>query len=150
MFMRVYPFLFPGVTCLLFVGVMLDLFKGRDGSPPPWFVKWIVLGVGSTVSCLAIAFANSIQEVYLGQDKLRASGWKGVEEISLDAIESIDQTYISNPKLIVIRLRTQTKFGDRIRFIPIKWYSIFGSHPLVGELEEAIRRQPPALPTKKG
>jgi hypothetical protein len=136
------------MTVLVFLGLSFNMFTLK-GLPLPWCIKWIELAIGVVISIVAIAYARSVQEVEVGDHGLRVSGWQGREEIPFEAIRAVDQTILLSPKLIVIQLNRKSRFGERVRFIPEKWYSLFSQDPIIDMLERKIVMRPPPLPNSR-
>ena len=114
--------------------------KGEHGPINTWYAKWVVLLVGGLATGFTIYQAAIIQDVALCDGKIRVSGLRGTEEISLNGIESIRETRFRNPKLVIIRLREMSRFGKTVRFIPRGKGEFFGTHSIVDELSAAIKR----------
>ena len=150
-YQRVYPVFFAVLTVYGFLAFSLGWMKGEHGQPVAGYVKWIVLSAGGLATGWALCQAMLIQDVEMGNGMIKISGLRGIEEIGFDRIESIRETRLRNPKLVIIRLRTKSGFGKIIRFIPCGNGRFFREHPVVSELIAAVKKAtPPPLHTTPG
>jgi hypothetical protein len=131
-----------GIMALLaFLGSAFGGMRGKHDEPPPWYVKWLCLVVGSVGVAWTLSEAKGLCDVALTDGKIVVSGWRGVEEIPLRNIEYVDETRFRRPKLIIIDLREAGELGKVIQFIPHGFGVPFGEHPVVTELNAVIKRE---------
>lgn len=86
-------------------------------------------------------FAFRLKKVEIDDKSLYVSNYREEIRIPLSEIERVKESFLTNPKQVTIVLRSPSKFGSRIVFVPeLRFFDIFGSHPVVGELREIIKR----------
>lgn len=104
------------------------------------FLNEVELSVGGVITGWSFSEARGLYDVELGDEKIVVSGWHGVEEIPLQNIEFVSETRLRGPKLVIINLREAGKLGKVIQFIPRGFGVPFCEHPIVTELNTAIKR----------
>jgi hypothetical protein len=139
----VLPVLWLGV----FVGSTVLMFAGFPGlrisadSPQPAGAKWAML-IGSVVGSAAIYwFGVRLKRVELDRRALYVSNYLKEVAIPLRDVEEITENRWANTHPVTVRFRGDKGFGTRIVFMPKKrWFGFSAPHPIVAELETAVRR----------
>ena len=80
-----------------------------------------------------------LKMVHMGSDGLRVSTFTKTIDIPLTNIESVTGNPLLGDWPITIHLIAPCEFGSRIRFMPRQRFFIFGTHPVVDELLDAVQ-----------
>jgi hypothetical protein len=132
-------FVFPAVWIPLFGSGTLSMFLGAfEGPDPP--PRWIFLfawvaGVGFIWwSCVRL------KQVSVDDNLLYVSNYIKEIAIPLSEIYDVTENRWLNIHPVTIRLKSSSEFGDKIVFMPtVRFFALFGSHPVVSELKELAR-----------
>jgi hypothetical protein len=138
----IYPIFFGGMTALVFLSSLFGELRDRDNIAAPWWVKWTILTVGGAGTAAAIMQARLIQEVEMDDVQIKISGSRGIEEIPLTRIRSVDETRLRNPKLVIVYVFPECRYGPTVRFIPKGRGVLFGEHPIVSRIKRALTMLP--------
>jgi hypothetical protein len=109
---------------------------------------WILFVVGWIIaSGYVIWFARRLKFVSIDEDFVYVSQFHKQIQIPLAHIEGVKENFWSRPKLIALTLNHPSEFGKQIVFVPtpLLW-TAFHSHPLVEEIERAIKRNDSPVP----
>ena len=138
LYQRVMPLFFGTATVLGFLIFVFCRIQGTHGEPPEWYVKWIFLAAGALATTWTIVQAYLIQSVQMDDMKIGVSGILGTDEIPFGKIQTIKETRFRNPKLVIIKLASMSKFGKTVRFIPRGNGVFLGKHPMLDALSRKI------------
>lgn len=117
-------------TCALWLGG----FYGRNGLPPE-LLKWDFLVAWLVGSGFIIWFCGRLKRVQIDGDTLYVSNYSSEVRIPLTEISHFTQSYLSRPPTITVHLRSMSPVGQRIVFIPKFRWVLFGTHPLITEMQ---------------
>jgi hypothetical protein len=123
-------------TCALWLGT----FHGRNGLPPPEFVKWAFLAAWLIGSGFILWFSGRIKQVDVDEEALYVWNYGSEVRIPLAEVSHFTQTYMSHASTITIHLRSVSPVGQRIVFIPQFRWVWFGTHPIITELQALCDR----------
>jgi hypothetical protein len=138
-----WKYVFPGlwISCM---GVVLMAVAFQAANLPGWillFIGWI------TASGYLIWFARRLKFVSIDEDFVYVSVFHKQIQIPLAHIEGVKESFWARPKLITLTLNHPSEFGRQIVFVPThQVFAAFRSHPLVEEIEKAIKRHKSAIP----
>lgn len=130
---------FAVVTALFFARA--PGFRESHGGPTPGWIKWVFLATTVGGGALLYWFCGRLKRVELDRNALHVSNyWKEVA-IPLRDVEGITENRWVNPPQVTVRFRRGTDFGTSIVFAPkMRWLASTEPHPIVKELEAAVRR----------
>lgn len=114
----------------------LDLFLRGADSPPPEGVKWGFLAAwiaGTSFFCWACA---RLKRVRIEDSAIYVSNYLKEIRIPFDAVADVTENRWINIHPVTIHLRSATRFGNRITFMPKMRVFSWGPHPVVAELRE--------------
>lgn len=122
-------------TFMLFLAAM----RGKNGEPPPPEIKWFFL-LGLILGSAFIYWGCiRLKQVSMDEEALYISNYLKEDRILLRDIEDVRENRWINIHPVTITFRRDTGFGRSIVFMPkARWFSIWGSHPVVGEIQSAI------------
>lgn len=83
-------------------------------------VGYFIIGVGLLVVFLYSRYLFPLKHVWLGSDYLIVSSYSRKIRIPFHSITSIKENKWFNPRHVVITLRSDTEFGQRIIFTPLR------------------------------
>jgi hypothetical protein len=93
-------------------------------------------------AAMTYMFARPLKTVRVDDRAVYVSTWRKEIRIPLSQIDDVVEIALfgrMNP--VAISLRSDTELGRRIVFIPaVRWFSLFGGHPIVDELRDLVRR----------
>lgn len=146
-----YKWVFPllWVTIVVFSGSMLWLVP-KAGDDPVWlqFLPLLfMLVVGSIIYKLRIA--DLLDEVWMDGDQLLLRNRGEKARVSLRDVMNVNVTTMSNPRRITLMLRSDSRFGRNLNFIPAspaRFLGMFKPDPIATELIgriDALRGAPP-------
>jgi hypothetical protein len=139
-FYKFFPALWIPLFGLGTAGVFLNIFHDADGANPPAFVKWIFLCVWLAGSVFSYHLCASLKEVSVDEGFLYVSNYLDEVSVPLSEIGNVSENRWLNIHPVTIHLKSPTKFGSRIKFMPkVKPSSTFGTHPVVTELEDLAK-----------
>lgn len=148
-------FVFPTVWLAGFVAATVLLFttgglSEPHGLPPPPALKWVFLGVTVLGAVCLYWCCMRLKRVEIDEQWLYVSNYRREIRVLLRDIEEVFENRWVNIHPITLALRHETEFGSHITFMPkTRWWGFRRSHPVVHELENAIRRVrglPPGRP----
>lgn len=133
-----WKYIFPGLVIFV-VGLGAIAVGLQEKRPPGWtlfMLGWILSAV------YIIWFARRLKSVSIDDDYLYVSQLRKEIQIPLTHIQQVKENYWTNPKLITLKLNHPSEFGTKIVFTPAtRAFTAFRSHPIVPEIESAIRRR---------
>lgn len=138
-------FLFPAIWLPGFAVATVFLFRpgviDSNGLPPPPEMKWFFLLV-TVVGTFFIYWAcMRLKRVAMDDRWLYVSNYVQEIQVPLEQIEDISENRWVNIRPITVEFRRPTDFGSRIVFMPkTRWWGFWSAHPVVAELESAIRQ----------
>ena len=136
---RVFPLLW--FTVVAFSGAMMWLVPTRAGQPvwPQFLPLPFMLIVGFLVYRKLIA--NLLDEVWLDGDNLLLKNRREQLRVALRDVININVSRMFNPRRITVMLRTNSRFGRDLSFIPASprgLFSAFKPDPIATELIERV------------
>jgi hypothetical protein len=136
----VFPIFWIGFFGLATCGMWFAAFRDRNGNPPPDFTKWIFF-VGWLVGTAFILWlCGRLKRVQVDDEALYVSNYWSEARIPLTEVSHFTQSYMSRPPTVTIHLRSMSAVGQRIVFIPKFRWVLFGTHPIIIELQELCDR----------
>lgn len=133
----VWKFIFP-VAWISFMGIggIWSLTKIFIEPFAIWMLGGWVLG-----SAFIYLFASRLKKVSIDDQYLYVSNYRKEIQIPLSGIERVKETFLTDPKHIMIFLRSPSEFGSKIVFTPqTRFLGQWRRHPVVKELREIIGR----------
>jgi hypothetical protein len=135
----IYKWVFPllWVTIVVLSGSMLWLVP-KAGDDPVWLQLLpllFVLVVGSIIYKLRIA--DLLDEVWMDGDQLVVKNRGEKARVSLRDVMNVNATTMSNPRRITLMLRSDSRFGRNLYFIPAsptRFLGMFKPDPIATEL----------------
>jgi hypothetical protein len=123
-------------TCAMWFGA----FRDRAGRPPPDEIKWIFLAAWLVGSAFLVWFCARLKRVQVDDEALYLSNYWSEVRIPLTDISHFTQSYFSRPPTVTIHLRGVSPVGRHVVFIPrFRWF-LFGTHPIIVELQALCDR----------
>ena len=130
--------MFALITGLLFT---TGEFSGRDGLPTPPEMKWLFLGATVVGGLFLYWFCMRLKRVAMDEKWLYISNYLREIRVSLRDIEEVSENRWVNIRPITLEFRRETDFGATVTFMPkTQWWGFWRAHPVVGELESAMRQ----------
>ena len=110
---------------------------------------WILFVLGWIIaSGYLIWFSRRLKFVSIDEDFLYVSRRRDQIQIPLAHIERVQENFWARPKLIILTLNHRSAFGTKIVFVPTPLlFAAVRSHPLVKEIEGAVKRHRSAIST---
>jgi hypothetical protein len=139
-------FVFPTVWLAGFVLGTVTLFTtggfvDHEGLPPPPEMKWVFLGATVLGGLFLYWCCMRLKRVQIDEQWLYVSNYFREIRLPLRDIEDVAENRWINIHPITLSLRRETDFGSDITFMPkTRWWGFWQPHPVIGELENAIRR----------
>jgi hypothetical protein len=118
------------------------VYNGVRGAATP-ATQWLFLGA-FVVGVLYLAWwCLPLKQVVLAGNSLRISNFRSEVVVPLEAVERVTQSRLLG-RLVTLRLRTDTAFGDRITFLPNTRPGLlfWREDELMGELRELAGIKP--------
>jgi hypothetical protein len=107
-------------------------------------VVWFVLPLLIFGAVVIWIFVAPLKVVRIDHAALYVSNYRKEIRIPLSQVDDVIDAWIVNIYPITIFFRTETEFGRQIVFMPtVRLLGSFGRHPIVDELQDAIRRAKP-------
>lgn len=136
---RIFPVLW--LTVVVLSGAMMWLLPARAGQPfwPPFLLLPFMLVVGFLVYRKLIA--GLLDEVWLDGDNLLLKNRREQLRVALRDVMNINASSMTNPRRITVMLRTSSRFGRDLSFIPASprgLFSAFKPDPIATELIERV------------
>lgn len=130
-------FIFPAIWLIGFGQHMLsDLPKSFIEMNPDLFLSIGFFLVGVIIFGL---LAFPLKEVFIDEEFIYLSNYFREDKISLRHIERVSETFLTNPKLVIVRFKDRTIFGKRIIFIPQdRWFAPLRKHPIVNDIKDLV------------
>lgn len=106
-------------------------------------LRWLLFPLGWIIaSGYLIWFARRLKVVSIDDDFVYVLQSGGEIRIPLSQIQDVKENFLARPKLITLTLNQPSEFGTEIVFVPPPMaFAPLRSHPLVEEIERAIRRR---------
>ena len=130
----IYKIAFPVLFSLLaFVGTVVGLFNIHSDL---WF---LAIFWPATFAWL-LWFSARLKWVSVDDRLFYVAGLRTEIQIPFSEIERLEASFMWRPKQITLHLRSQSRFGKKIVFVPPQrsFESMRGGHPLVDELTAII------------
>ncbi|HEV8426549.1 MAG TPA: hypothetical protein VGQ41_01460 [Pyrinomonadaceae bacterium] len=131
-----WKYIFPGFWIpLMGIGAIVWLFhiSEEPAAAVVFFAMW--LGFSSFL----IWFARRLKVVSIDERTLFVSVGRREIEIPFSNVETVKQSFWTNPKLITLTLKHPAEFGEKVVFVPTP--QLFGavrSHPIVEQIRALI------------
>jgi hypothetical protein len=125
---------FSAVTTALFFGVGRD----QNGTPPPVAMRYIFLAITLTGAAFFYWTCMRLKTVWLEGGRLWVSNALRSEPVPLGDVETVREWWWQSPRLIAVRFRRTTGFGNSILFMPPLRVVIWGTHPTAEELRAVV------------
>jgi hypothetical protein len=136
-----YVFFFILPICLILGLIRMVLWwraVGSLNSEPPW--PFIVVITGFSAWFVWIWW--QIKKVSIFGDKLYVSNYLTEVAIPISEILDVRGMLLSDPQVVTIKLRGESEFGSKIRFLATyRWFGGWSTHPIVKELLDMVRSQ---------
>jgi hypothetical protein len=101
--------------------------------------QWGALTAALITSAVIVWLGLTIKVVRMDLEYLYITNYSSDLKIAFSDVEFVSETFLVGPKLITLVLKSPTKFGRRIRFLPESvLFDAFRSHPIVRELRNHI------------
>jgi hypothetical protein len=130
---RVVPALMVG---LLLVFVLIGILGGWSGpkGPPPAFFVIAALGLAAGFVYFRKLVVDLVDEVWDAGDRLIVRNKGEEDRIRLSDIMNVSYAPVGNPPRVTLRLRTPSRFGDRVSFAAPVNVIPFTESPLIEQL----------------
>ena len=136
----VFPVLWIGGfgagTCALWLASFRDLGK----NPPPEFMKWTFLAAWLIGTGFIVWFCGCLKRVQVDEEALYISNYWSEVRIPLTEVSHFTRSYMSRPPTVTVHLRTLSPVGQHVVFIPKFRWVLFGTHPIITELQALCDR----------
>jgi hypothetical protein len=120
-------------TLMIWIGSFSD--KAGHKTPSDAKLLFLVFWIAGTL--FNIWFSLRVKHVWLEDDHLIIKNFKEKKIVPVWQIEEVTETRFWRPKMIKIKLKEPTIWGDQIVFIaPLSMKLILFNHPVVIELRE--------------
>jgi hypothetical protein len=141
-------FVFPVLWITLFgsgaVEMWAGTFTGKDNTPPPPELKYVFLGAWIVGTAFILWTSAGLKEVSVDGQSIRVSNYLEEINIPADMIADITENRWIKGHPITIHLRSDTAFGQKIKFLPkSQLLGAWSTHPAVAELR---RLAGPSIP----
>jgi hypothetical protein len=102
---------------------------------------WHLTLISSAMTVWLLWYASRLKWVSVDENFVYASGVRKEIRIPLSEVESVDVSYMQNPKRITLQLKSPTEFGRKIAFIPRQrlFESMRDGHPVADELRALLK-----------
>jgi hypothetical protein len=147
-------FVFPSLWLTGFILATVLLFRGNiadaRGYPFPAEVKWLFLG-GTVLGALFLYWGcMRLKRVQIDDQWLYVSNYVREIRVPLRDIEEVSENRWINIRPVTVRFRRETEMGSAVIFMPKRvWWGFWRPHPVLQEIDDAIRRVrglPPEVP----
>jgi hypothetical protein len=115
-------------------------FAEPEHNPFPLPVRWVFLLGWIVGTVLIYALVGRLKRVATDGTTLWISNYLREIEIPLGDVVDISENRWTNPRQVIVRMRYDRGFGERIRFMPrSRWVLPWREHPDVTELRAHVR-----------
>ncbi len=141
---RVFPVLWFGFISLFFVLSLWARFHPESvrGRPPePMFLLMPLLMATIGYFVFRRLIFDLVDEVWLDGDWLVVSNRGEKRRVALGDVMNVNATTTTNPRRITLMLRTESRFGSSLSFIPASprgLMSLFKPDPIATELIKRV------------
>lgn len=133
-FTSLWLILFLAVTGLIFISSDPEIKKLTDRSEFP-----VIVFVAFVAAALLLWCYVPIKKVELLDNGIRVSNFTDTVDIPMEQIKSVSASWLINPELIWIHLRSPSAFGTTIRFIgKYRLFAGWGRPPAARELDRRL------------
>ncbi len=130
-------YIFIKLWVLMFGSGTVSMFLSSGNTEAPkyhFLIAWIV----GTVFLYLIV--GRIKKVQLRDGKFYISNYIKAIDVEFSEVKSVSGSILLNPELVWFKLRTHTRFGKTIIFMPKTRFSFhLTQHPMVEELRELCK-----------
>jgi hypothetical protein len=135
----VFPALWIGGCGLGTCALWLDALQDRNG-PPPAFVRWALLTAWIIGTTFIVWFCGRLKRVQVDDEALYVSNYWSEVRIPLTEVSHCTQSLMSRPPTVTVHLRDLSAAGQRIVFMPPFRWVMFGTEPVITELQALCDR----------
>lgn len=116
------------------IGAVVSLFHISE--EPAFAVLFVIWLAGSS---FLIWFARRLKVVSIDKRSLFVSVGRREIEIPFSNVETVKESFWTNPKLITLTLKEPAEFGERVVFVPTpQFFGAVRSHPIVEQIRALI------------
>jgi hypothetical protein len=116
-------------------------FPGLAAIPLAAEMKWLFLGATVLGGILVYWFCMRLKRVALDDRWLYISNYLREIRVPLENVAGVSENRWLNTHPITVAFRQDTDFGSQIIFMPkARWLTYLSAHPVVEELEAAVRQ----------
>jgi hypothetical protein len=130
---RVLPAVMVGALLVFVMVGMVGGWSGPNGPPPLFFVV-AALGVAAGFVYFKKFVLDLVDEVWDAGDALIVRNKGEEDRIRLADITNVSYAPVGNPPRVTLKLRTPSRFGDRISFAAPVSVVPFSESPLIEQL----------------
>lgn len=131
---------FPALWIPMWAVGTLTLFLGGLQGGDTAALKWVFLCGWVAGSAFIYWGCIRLKDVSVDDNYLYVSNFLKEISIPLSEIYDVTENVWLNTHPVTIHLKRPSEFGDKIIFMPtVRYFSFYGSHPVVAELKELAR-----------
>jgi hypothetical protein len=132
---RVFPVLWFGFVAIFFAVFFFG--KPARGAAIPFFIMPVFMAAIGYVIMKKMIF-NLADDVFDTGDALIVRFGSEQESVPLSEIININYMYLQNPNRVTLTLRTPSRFGKEVSFMPPTRFVPFAKSPVVAQLIERV------------
>jgi hypothetical protein len=136
----VFPALWIGLFGLGTCGLWLGAFHGRNGDPPLEWMKWLFLVAWLVGTGFILWSCGRLKRVQVDDEALYVSNYWSEVRVPFTEVSHFAQSFLSRPPTVTVHLRSVSPVGERVVFIPKFRWVVFGTHPIISELQALCDR----------
>ena len=138
----ILPILWIGGFATVTLSLFLSPESWRDANGESLAdVKWAFLCVTLLGAAAFGSIWMPIKRVRMDDESLYISNYVTEIIVPLTEVAEVTESRWLGNHPVTIRLRSATRFGSRVTFMPkIRWFYFWGPHPVVEEIRVAVRR----------
>ena len=151
----VRKFIFPPSAVFVFAGGFHNIYLAeqtnptRSGFSPNELVSLFAFFI-VVFGTFIWRFDLPLKAVEMDDEALYISNFVREIRVPFRDLEDVRQGFWMARQRVMIRFRTRTEFGQRIVFMPtLRWFALYDSHPIVGELRMAMLHGQAAAPNTR-
>lgn len=138
--------IFPLLWIAVFGAATVAVFvaSGGPGSPghppPPYWEKWLFIGVLLVVGPLIYWTCSRLRRVEMDDRNLYVASARREITVPLSDVQEVRQNRWVNHQQVVIELRRECDFGSTLTFLPkVRLLLFWREHPVVEQIRQAVR-----------
>lgn len=132
----IVPFIWISGFGVVALSFWLGLMHGKNNELPPEPVKYIFSAFWIVGSAFFLWICSGLKCVRLDDKYLYVSNYLLEISIPLADIKEVTENRWINIHPVTIHLRSNSVFGDAIKFMPTRRFALWSSHPVVAELKQ--------------